>query len=110
MLKEDSILEEQLLGVTKRPTRGLTKPVAEPEKEEPSSQTSSKAQEIIEATKARANAMAETQKVKTESAKPIKPRRKPTGRPTPEISTGHKGKRDWIDQGIWSTSTKCVAY
>ena len=71
----DSILEEQLLGVTKRPTRGLTKPDAEPVKEEPGSQTSSKAQEIIEATKARANAMAEIQKVKTESVTTIKPRR-----------------------------------
>tara|TARA_B100001939_G_scaffold14781_1_gene12587 strand:+ start:79 stop:825 length:747 start_codon:yes stop_codon:yes gene_type:complete len=91
--EEDSILEEQLLGVTKRPTRGLSKSVLEPEKEEIISQTSSKAQEIIEATKARANAMAETQKVKTESAKPIKPRRKPAGRPTPKFQPATREKR-----------------
>ena len=91
--EEDSILEEQLLGVTKRPTRGLTKPDAEPVKEEPGSQTSSKAQEIIEATKARANAMAETQKVKTESVTTIKPRRKPTGRPTPKFQPATREKR-----------------
>ena len=90
---EDSILEEQLLGVTKRPTRGLTKPDAEPVKEEPGSQTSSKAQEIIEATKARANAMAETQKVNTESVTTIKPRRKPTGRPTPKFQPATREKR-----------------
>ena len=91
--EEDSILEEQLLGVTKRPTRGLTKPDAEPVKEEPGSQTSSKAQEIIEATKARANAMAETQKVKTESVTTIKPRRKPTSRPTPKFQPATREKR-----------------
>ena len=91
--EEDSILEEQLLGVTKRPTRGLSKSVLEPEKEEIISQTSSKAQENIEATKARANAMAETQKVKTESAKPIKPRRKPAGRPTPKFQPATREKR-----------------
>ncbi len=91
--EEDSILEEQLLGVTKRPTRGLTKPDAEPVKEEPGSQTSSKAQEIIEATKARANAMAETQKVITESVTTIKPRRKPTGRPTPKFQPATREKR-----------------
>lgn len=91
--EEDSILEEQLLGVTKRPTRGLTKPVAETEKEETGNQTSSKAQEIIEATKARANAMAETQKVKTESVTTIKPRRKPTGRPTPKFQPATREKR-----------------
>lgn len=91
--EEDSILEEQLLGVTKRPTRGLTKPDAEPVEEEPGSQTSSKAQEIIEATKARANAMAETQKVKTESVTTIKPRRKPTGRPTPKFQPATREKR-----------------
>ena len=91
--EEDSILEEQLLGVTKRPTRGLTKPDAEPEKEEPGSQTSTKAQEIIEATKARANAMAETQKVKTESVTTIKPRRKPAGRPTPKFQPATREKR-----------------
>mgnify|MGYP003330433070 FL=1 len=91
--EEDSILEEQLLGVTKRPTRGLTKQDAEPVKEEPGSQTSSKAQEIIEATKARANAMAETQKVKTKSVTTIKPRRKPTGRPTPKFQPATRERR-----------------
>ena len=45
--QEDVILEEQLLGVTKRPTRGLTEAVKEEEKIEEFNTTSSKAQEII---------------------------------------------------------------
>ena len=37
--------------------------------------------------------MAEIQKVKTESAKPIKPRRKPAGRPTPKFQPATRKKR-----------------
>ena len=57
--QEDAILEEQLLGVTKRPTRGLTESVKEEKKIDEVNSTSSKAQKIIEASKARANAKIE---------------------------------------------------
>jgi hypothetical protein len=73
--QEDAILEEQILGVTKRPTRGLTESVKKEEKTVEASSTSSRAQEIIEASKARANA-----KVKVDEKKPQStiPANKPT--------------------------------
>ena len=83
--QEDVILEEQLLGVTKRPTRGLTESVKEEEKIDEVNSTSSKAQEIIEASKARANAKVEVKEKKTEipANKPTRPfrRKKPDFQP-----------------------------
>ena len=83
--QEDVILEEQLLGVTKRPTRGLTESVKEEEKIAEVNSTSSKAQEIIEASKARANAKVELKEKKTEipANKPTRPfrRKKPDFQP-----------------------------
>ena len=83
--QEDVILEEQLLGVTKRPTRGLTESVKEEEKIAEVNSTSSKAQEIIEASKARANAKVEVKEKKTEipANKPTRPfrRKKPDFQP-----------------------------
>lgn len=75
--QEDAILEEQLLGVTKRPTRGLTESVKEVQKTDQASATSSKAQEIIEASKARANANAKI-KVEEKKPQPVIPAKKPT--------------------------------
>lgn len=91
--EDNTILEEQLLGVTKRPTRGLTqseKPAAEEVVNNP---TSSKAQEIIEASKARANAMAPVSHTKPETSAPAKPRRRPTGRSTPKFQPATREKR-----------------
>ena len=54
VVENEVILEEQLLGTPKRRTRGL-QPVEESESESPTeqlNQTSSKAKEIIEASKA----------------------------------------------------------
>ena len=83
--QEDVILEEQLLGVTKRPTRGLTESVKEEKKIDEVNSTSSKAQEIIEASKARANAKVEVKEKKTEipANKPTRPfrRKKPDFQP-----------------------------
>jgi len=83
--QEDVILEEQLLGVTKRPTRGLTESVREEEKIDEVNSTSSKAQEIIKASKARANAKVEVKQKKTEAPanKPTRPfrRKKPDFQP-----------------------------
>ena len=83
--QEDAILEEQLLGVTKRPTRGLTESVKEEEKIDEVNSTSSKAQEIIEASKARANAKVAVKEEKTEipANKPTRPfrRKKPDFQP-----------------------------
>ena len=83
--QEDVILEEQLLGVTKRPTRGLTESVKEEKKIDQVNSTSSKAQEIIEASKARANAKVQVKEKKTETPanKPTRPfrRKKPDFQP-----------------------------
>ena len=73
--QEDAILEEQLLGVTKRPTRGLTESVKEEEKIDDANSTSSKAQEIIKASKARANAKVQ---VVEKNPQPTIPANKPT--------------------------------
>ena len=50
--EDNTILEEQLLGVTKRPTRGLTQSKEPAVEEIVINPTSTKAQEIIEASKA----------------------------------------------------------
>ena len=89
--QEDVILEEQLLGVTKRPTRGLTESVKEEEKIDEVNSTSSKAQEIIEASKARANAKVEVKEKKTETP-PNKPTR-PFRRKKPDFQPAIREKR-----------------
>ncbi len=89
--QEDVILEEQLLGVTKRPTRGLTESVKEEEKIDEVNSTSSKAQEIIEASKARANAKVEVKQKKTETP-PNKPTR-PFRRKKPDFQPAIREKR-----------------
>ena len=107
--QEDVILEEQLLGVTKRPTRGLTESVKEEEKIDEVNSTSSKAQEIIEASKARANAKFEVKEKKPQSAIPAN---KPT-RPSVEINQIFNPlleKNVLIDLDIWSTNTRCADY
>tara|TARA_X000000368_G_scaffold154553_2_gene121815 strand:+ start:2445 stop:3188 length:744 start_codon:yes stop_codon:yes gene_type:complete len=73
--QENTILEEQLLGVTKRQTRGLAESKEKEEKVDEANTTSSKAQQIIEASKARANAKV---KVKETEPKPTVPTKKPT--------------------------------
>ena len=91
--EDDSILEEQVLGIPKRRSRGLTSIEESPETPQELPTTSSKAMEIIEATKARAsaNASVEKQQKTTNSApkKPAKPRR----RPTPQFQPATKEKR-----------------
>ena len=90
--EDESILEEQVLGVTKRRTRGLST-VEEQESEEELPTTSSKAMEIIEATKARANANAIAEKqqkpVKSTPTKPVKSFR----RPKPKFQPATKEQR-----------------
>ena len=90
---DDTILEEQVLGIPKRRSRGLTSVEEAPESTPELPNTSSKAMEIIEATKARAsaNATVEKQQKTTNSApqKPAKPRRKPT----PQFQPATKEKR-----------------
>ena len=91
--QDDAILEEQVLGVPKRRSRGLTSIEEAPESGQELPTTSSKAMEIIEATKARAtaNATIEKQQKTSNSApqKPVKPRR----RPTPQFQPATKEKR-----------------
>tara|TARA_Y100001968_G_scaffold253294_1_gene238932 strand:- start:2349 stop:3068 length:720 start_codon:yes stop_codon:yes gene_type:complete len=70
--KENSILEKQILGVTKRPTRGLTESKEDGEKVDGGNSTSSKAQEIIKASKARASATVEVIETKPKSTTPAK--------------------------------------
>ena len=89
--EDNTILEEQLLGVTKRPTRGLTQSKEPAAEEVVSNPTSSKAQEIIEASKARANAMAPVSKPKPQKSVPAKSRRPP--RSTPKFQPATREKR-----------------
>ncbi len=91
--QEDVILEEQLLGVTKRPTRGLTESVKEEEKIEEVNSTSSKAQEIIKASKARANAKVEVKEKKPQSAIPAKKPTRPFRRNKPDFQPAIREKR-----------------
>ena len=91
--EDNTILEEQLLGVTKRPTRGLTQSKEPAEEDIVSNPTSTKAQEIIEASKARANAMAPVSRTKPEKPAPAKPRRRPPGRSTPKFQPATREKR-----------------
>ena len=91
--QEDVILEEQLLGVTKRPTRGLTESVKEEEKIAEVNSTSSKAQEIIEASKARANAKVEVKEKNPQSAIPAKKPTRPFRRNKPDFQPAIREKR-----------------
>jgi hypothetical protein len=89
--EDNTILEEQLLGVTKRPTRGLTQSKEPAVEEIVINPTSTKAQEIIEASKARANAMAPVSKPKPQKSVPAKSRRPP--RSTPKFQPATREKR-----------------
>ena len=90
--EDESILEEQLLGVKKRRTRGLST-IEKPESEQELPTTSTKAMEIIEATKARANANAIAEKQqKTAKPTPTKPV-KPYRRPKPKFQPANKEQR-----------------
>ena len=91
--EDNTILEEQLLGVTKRPTRGLTQSKEPAVEEIVNNPTSTKAQAIIEASKARANAMAPVSRTKPEPSAPAKPRRRPSGRSTPKFQPATREKR-----------------
>ena len=91
--EDNSILEEQLLGVTKRPTRGLTQSKEAPLDEIVSTPTSTKAQEIIQASKERASAIAHVPKSKPESLTPPKPKRRFTGRSKPKFQPATREKR-----------------
>ena len=90
---DNSILEEQLLGGTKRPTRGLTQSKEVPVEEIVSTPTSTKAQEIIQASKERASAIAHVPKSKPESVTPPKPKRRFTGRSKPKFQPAKREKR-----------------
>ena len=91
--EDDSILEEQVLGIPKRQSRGLTTVEEAPESAPELPTTSSKAMEIIEATKARASANATVEKKqKTSNSPPQKPA-KPRRRPTPQFQPATKEKR-----------------
>jgi hypothetical protein len=95
--EKEEILEEQLLGTPKRRSRGL-QPVQESDSEstvEQSSRTSSKAMEIIEASKARATAsIADNKKLK--AAIPVKappPKNRPRRRPKPSFQPAARERR-----------------
>ena len=88
--EDNTILEEQLLGVTKRPTRGLAESKEPAVEEIVSNPTSTKAQEIIEASKARANAMAPVSKPKPQKSVPAKSRRPPKSTPKFQPATREK--------------------
>ena len=96
-IEKEEILEEQLLGTPKRRSRGL-QPVQESDSEstvEQSSRTSSKAMEIIEASKARATAsIADNKKLK--AAIPVKappPKNRPRRRPKPSFQPAARERR-----------------
>ena len=96
-VEKEEILEEQLLGTPKRRSRGL-QPVQESDSEstvEQSSRTSSKAMEIIEASKARATAsIADKKKLKT--VIPVKappPKHRPRRRPKPSFQPAARERR-----------------
>ena len=91
--QEDAILEEQLLGVTKRPTRGLTESVKEEKKIDEANSTSSKAQEIIEASKARANAKVQVAEKKPQPTVPANKPTRPFRRNKPDFQPAIREKR-----------------
>jgi len=92
-VQENTILEEQLLGVNKRTTRGLSESKEEEKKVDDANATSSKAKQIIEASKARANAkeiVPQKQPVSTVTTK--KPTR-PYRRNKPDFQPAIREKR-----------------
>ena len=91
--QENTILEEQLLGVTKRPTRGLSESKEEKEIVDDSNATSSKAKEIIEASKARANAKEIVQVKEPVSTVPAKKPARPYRRNKPDFQPAIREKR-----------------
>ena len=91
--QENTILEEQLLGVTKRSTRGLTESVEEEKKADEANPTSSKAQKIIEASKARANAKVEVKQTKPKSTTPTNKPTRPYRRNKPDFQPAIREKR-----------------
>ena len=91
--QDNSILEEQLLGVTKKPTRGLTKHKKVVKKTEESTATSSKAQEIIKASKARAIANVTVEKNPPKPPVPTKKTTRPYRRKKPDFQPAIREKR-----------------
>ena len=92
-VQENTILEEQLLGTNKRTTRGLSESKEEVKKVDDANATSSKAKQIIEASKARANAkeiVPQKQPVSTVTTK--KPTR-PYRRNKPDFQPAIREKR-----------------
>jgi len=93
-VEDNTILEEQLLGVTKRPTRGLTESKKkEVEKIDDANPKSSKAQEIIKASKARADAKANVEKTTPKATIPAKKPTRPYRRRKPDFQPAIREKR-----------------
>tara|TARA_B100001250_G_scaffold288835_1_gene250589 strand:- start:42 stop:785 length:744 start_codon:yes stop_codon:yes gene_type:complete len=92
-VQENTILEKQLLGVTNRPTRGLSESKGQQEKIDNTNATSSKAQEIIEASKARANAKVNVKEKKPVTSIPPKKPARPYRRNKPDFQPAIREKR-----------------
>ena len=93
-VEDNTILEEQLLGVTKRPTRGLTESKKkEVVKNDDANPKSSKAQEIIKASKARADAKANVEKTTPKATIPAKKPTRPYRRRKPDFQPAIREKR-----------------
>ena len=93
-VEDNTILEEQLLGVTKRSTRGLTESKKkEAVKNDDANPKSSKAQEIIKASKARADAKANVEKTTPKATIPAKKPTRPYRRRKPDFQPAIREKR-----------------
>ncbi len=92
-VQDNTILKEQLLGVTKRPTRGLTESKEEDVETVDANPKSSKAQEIIKASKARANAKANVEKTTPKPSIPTKKPTRPYRRRKPDFQPAIREKR-----------------
>ena len=91
-VKDNSILKEQLLGL-KRPTRGLSESKEEDVGTVDANPKSSKAQEIIKASKARANAKAIVEKTTPKPSIPTKKPTRPYRRRKPDFQPAIREKR-----------------
>ncbi len=91
--EQESVLEEQLLGASKRQTRGLSQTKNEPQKEEGNVSTSTKAMEIIEASKARASAMVEVKSKQPAVVAPPPKRPRPSRRSATKFQPATREKR-----------------
>lgn len=91
-VKDNSILKEQLLGV-KRPTRGLSESKEKDVETVDANPKSSKAQEIIKASKARANAKAIVEKTTPKPSIPTKKPTRPYRRRKPDFQPAIREKR-----------------